>query len=621
MSLEEEIRQLRTQVVSLTERVYRLEQRNTTSTQSVAPPPISSTPSPQENESAAPVTPISAPVEMPRQSPPYKPYIPPPQMPRSGEHSLERTIGSQWLNRVGIVAVLIGVSYFLKLAFENGWIGPGLRVLIGLLAGAALIWWSERFRRTGADAFSYSLKAVGIGTLYLSLWASFQQYHLVNSTIAFIGMILVTAMTTWLALRQHAGVLAGLALLGGYLTPILISTGENHEAALLSYLLLLSVGAVVLQRFEHWPGIVLGAWLGTTALYFAWNNSYYASPAFNETVFFLSAFFIVFAAAPFLATYSGATDDTRTQLFAFIAMLNGGVFFVEVRNLMTNNIDHRSAGYAIGLAAIYFGLGTALRRREQDAPANGSLMWMIHQGLALSFLTLAIALRLDGRWITFTWLIEAGALLYAAARARQPVIKSFGGVVLILAIGKLLLLDCAELPLQPLFFNQRFGLFLLSIAVLAMTFWLERETDDENPIQAIAVSAINILALCALLFEVHDFFGAQIANLEQTVGSPGASTPEYALRAAAILRDFTYSAVLMVYGVGLMIVGFRYRSAFLRWQAIFLVGITIAKVFFYDMSNLDRAYRVASFIILGVILLAISYAYQKDWLGLQKGKD
>jgi uncharacterized membrane protein len=77
----------------------------------------------------------------------------------------------------------------------------------------------------------------------------------------------------------------------------------------------------------------------------------------------------------------------------------------------------------------------------------------------------------------------------------------------------------------------------------------------------------------------------------------------------------------MIYGVGLMMVGFWKRSAFLRWQAILLIGLTIAKVFLYDMSNLERVYRIASFIILGVILLAISYAYQKDWLGLQKGQN
>jgi len=94
------------------------------------------------------------------------PHIPPPSkglveaIPETG---LESRIGSHWLNRIGIAAVLIGVSYFLKFAFDNNWIGPAGRVSIGLLAGIAVVIWSERFRRRGYKAFSYSLKAVGIG--------------------------------------------------------------------------------------------------------------------------------------------------------------------------------------------------------------------------------------------------------------------------------------------------------------------------------------------------------------------------------------------------------------------------------------------------------------------------
>jgi uncharacterized membrane protein len=107
--------------------------------------------------------------------------------------SLESRIGSQWFNRVGILAVLIGVAWFLKLAFDNHWIGPRGRVMIGLLAGAGLIAWSERFHKRGFAIFSYSLKAIGSGTLYLSLWAAFQLYALLPAGAAFAAMIAVTA--------------------------------------------------------------------------------------------------------------------------------------------------------------------------------------------------------------------------------------------------------------------------------------------------------------------------------------------------------------------------------------------------------------------------------------------
>ena len=83
-----------------------------------------------------------------------------------------------------------------------------------------------------------------------------------------------------------------------------------------------------------------------------------------------------------------------------------------------------------------------------------------------------------------------------------------------------------------------------------------------------------------------------------------------------IARDFTYSALWMAYGAMLMVVGFWRRSAFVRWQALVLIAFTIGKVFLYDVSELDRGYRIVSFIVLGALLLAISFVYQRDWLRL-----
>jgi uncharacterized membrane protein len=98
--------------------------------------------------------------------------------------------------------MLFGVSFFLKLAFDNNWIGPTGRIAIGLIAGIAVVVWSERFRSRGYQVFSYSLKAVGIGVLYLSLWAAFQVYHLMPSGSS-SPMVVVTAATCVLAPLDH----------------------------------------------------------------------------------------------------------------------------------------------------------------------------------------------------------------------------------------------------------------------------------------------------------------------------------------------------------------------------------------------------------------------------------
>src|SRR5580704_13658030 len=162
-------------LAELTTRVYRIEQKLRLEPESAlqAQPATAQPPTPKPSTTdAPPETPL--------------PAIPPPYIPPRGDTGftpepqadLESRIGSHWLNRIGIAALLIGIAYFLKFAFDNNWIGPAGRVAIGLLAGIAVIVWSERFRAKGYRAFSYSLKAVGIGALYLSLWAAFQIYSL-----------------------------------------------------------------------------------------------------------------------------------------------------------------------------------------------------------------------------------------------------------------------------------------------------------------------------------------------------------------------------------------------------------------------------------------------------------
>ena len=153
-------------------------------------------------------------------------------------------------NRIAIVLLLIGTACFLKLAVDRQWIvpSPAGRVIAGLLAGAGLVLWSERFRRKGFAAFSYSLKAVGSGVLYLSLWAAFQLYGLISAPVAMGLMILVTAWNAYMAWAQDAELLAAYALAGGFATPLLVSTGGNHEIFLFTYLLAIDA------RLLRWCG-------------------------------------------------------------------------------------------------------------------------------------------------------------------------------------------------------------------------------------------------------------------------------------------------------------------------------------------------------------------------------
>src|SRR5215469_8534012 len=522
--------------------------------------------------------------------------------------SLEKKIGQYWLNRIGILAVLAGVAYFLKLAFDNHWIGESGRIVIGLLAGSGLIVWSERFRSRGHKAFSYSLKALGIGTLYLSLWAAFQLYHLIPSAVAFVAMIVVTAATITFSLTQNSQLLAAFALLGGFSTPLLVSTGQNHEVVLLTYVAILDLSILVMVWQRPWRRLIWGSFAGTIILFAGWFFSYYSREQRPLTVFFAVLLFGIFAALPLVTRISselGRASVTRTIL----PLLNAGMLFLALWAMYSNETATLT-WYCLALAAAYLGLAKAIQARSSESDRN--LLNLLHVAVAIAFITIAIPLKLQtysGYWTTIGWLVESAALLWVAARAKAKLLGYFAVVALALGLFRLLVVD--NFRIHTLIWNPRFATYLLAIAILAAIakFGPQVVGGEEMPAIRIAGVAANVLALFALTLEARDYFQYQITAAYQVDGWQGA-------RDFTLARDFTYSAIWLVYGAALMVAGFSKRSAFLRWQALVLIGVTIVKVFTYDVSELQRAYRVLSFIALGVVLLGISFVYQRDWLKL-----
>jgi uncharacterized membrane protein len=544
--------------------------------------------------------------------------------------NLESRIGSHWLNRIGIAAVLIGVSYFLKFAFDNNWIGPAGRVTIGLLAGIAVVVWSERFRNRGYTIFSYSLKAVGVGVLYLSLWAGFHVYSLIPSGVAFLAMLMVTAATATLAITQDAQILAVFALTGGFSTPVLLSTGQNKELQLFSYVVLLDLATLALLVIKPWRRLLLLSYLGTLLLYVGWYSTFYDRTQLRLTLGFATLFFAIFAIAPLIArqpentsTVAGGTPTLRgttlsDKLTFVLVFINAGVYFLQVYAMYEDVNRNAVAWFALALAAVYIFLSRQMRVLYPH-PAAAKTLHLLHLALAIGFITIAIPIRLDAHWITIGWLVEAVILFWVADRIHSDFLSAFAIGAVVLGVVRLLLID--NFRSTTLILNARMATYTVAIAALAVMSWqgFKRHDETGEKAAAIAVVALNLLALIALSREVADYYARQMADVRPLAGQW--NPPQWSrFHRVEIVRDFTYSALWMAYGAMLMVVGFWRRSAFVRWLALFLIAATIVKVFAYDTSQLDRVYRIVSFIVLGILLLAISFVYQRDWLKLSANK-
>ena len=526
--------------------------------------------------------------------------------------SLESELGTRVVSKIGVLLLLMSAAWFLKWAFDNRWIGPTGRIAAGLVAGIALIFWSERFRRHSMQAFSYALKALGTGVLYLSLWAGFQVYHLLPATIALLAMVLVTGANGMLAVSQDAELLAGLALLGGLLTPMLLSTGGDHEPFLFSYLFVLSAFTVALLRFKPWNRLLIGVFPAVAAYFIGWYMMHFVSAEAGLTIGFALLLWAVFAAVPFVA-------QRREDVLVSVLLPLGAAAFgaLSVYSVLADSNGRTWEPWcAAAFAAVY--LAFARVRRKGVASTT-------HLSLAMVFLAVAITLKATGRAISVGWLAEAVALLWLAssngasqnidadidtARAASAFRWLACALLLVGTIGALAApyLGGSASP----FLNRNFALVLGDVAALAAAMYFSRSFPEHGFLSRARIAAtslvfLNIVLLIGMEREIMQAFER---------GLNGA-----ALMDANEKANFVFSGWMMLQGALLIAFGFAWRAALARWLGLLLLAATVVKAFAYDMRNLGTGYRVLSYLGLGVLLMCVSFAYQKDWLGLREAAD
>jgi uncharacterized membrane protein len=556
----EEFQQLQAAVAGLTKRVQRLEERLAKSGSS------SLLTLDSHHESAR----VSAP-------PDWKPG------------GLETEIGAHWFNRIGIVAVFVSVGFFLNYAFDNEWVGPAGRVLIGLVLGVSTVFLSEFIRRRGHRIFSYSLKGIGIGVLYLSLWAASQVYHLIPNALAWFSMMTVTVATIGLALWQDAELIAAFAAFGAFLTPAMLSVAINNASSLFSYLAILNVGALVLLVCKPWIRVLLGSYAGTLILYSSWHYRFYTPDEFLLALTSVTAFFLIFAVAPFVYRQQGIS-----LAVLLVALMNAASYFFELWRLFGYQ-SGELALTSIFLGCLYFVAGSRLRNSATPDLAE------IHSAIGAAFLIVAVPIGFHARWITAGWFAEGAALVrLSPPSSRTSYLKQLGLLALVLGIIRLLAID--QFNVTRMLLNDRMLIFCIALASLSIASrkFSSSHNQADQRLLLVAVIFINFLALFALTQEITDAWRRQLLVCDaQKCG------------ALSIIRDFRYSALWITYGAALLLTGFWRKAISLRWQALVLIGFTVGKVFVYDTSSLDRIYRVLSFMILGFVLLMSSFFYQR----------
>lgn len=392
-----------------------------------------------------PLAPIaeSAPASEPPAEPavaeaaPSAPEIPPPPVaPRPDPLAPVKAwlFGGNTIVKAGVGILFIGLAFLAKYASEHVQVPVEFR-LAGI-GGVALVLLVLGWRlRTKRAQYAQILQGGAIAVLYLTLFAAFKFYNVLEVGPAFALMVVVAALAAALAVLQDARSLAVIGALGGFATPLLVSSGSGNYVALFSYYLVLDLGIAAVAWHKTWRSLNLIGFIATFLVATAWGVLDYRPDHYANSQAFLIAFFVLFVAIMLMPARRAATAPSGNSLAQRAdGWVNGSLLFglptitFALQYGLVRHTEYGVALSALALAAFYVLLALALRSRPRlQLPFEGTL------AVGTVFLTLVIPFALDERSTAGAWALEGAGLVWLGWRQSRGISRVFGYTLLLLA--------------------------------------------------------------------------------------------------------------------------------------------------------------------------------------------
>jgi uncharacterized membrane protein len=449
--------------------------------------PVAPVPTP----TVAPVAePIAAPAAAPKATPPEAPRQPaPPKTPAPRPAWVTAII--KWMfsgnlvAKMGLLILFIGVSFLLKYAAQRVSVPIEVRLAGIVLADIALLAWGWRIRLSRRE-ISLPVQGAALGILMLVTFAAFRMYELIPSGLAFGLLFVLTAFTCLLAVLQNAVWLAVFGIAGGFVSPILTSSGSGNHIGLFSYYALLNTGILAIALKRTWNSLNILGFAFTFVIGTTWGVLKYSSGAhYLSTQLFLLLFFLFYVAIAViyalrqsndLKQYVSATLVFGTPLIAFSLQLG-----------LMKGTQYGNAFSALGFGLFYTALALIMWR--QRGPKLGMLVESF-LALGVVFGTLALPFALDGRWTSAAWALEGAGVVWIGLRQKQRLTWMFGLLVQAGAwlsfIGAISGLDQQAARNS----NLWLGFVLLAITAFLMATRFRNEKDDNGDVAFNNLSAV-----------------------------------------------------------------------------------------------------------------------------------
>ncbi len=450
---------------------------------------------------------------------PSKKQEAPVNRPPAGKSDLEKFIGENLINKIGIAITIIGVAIGAKYAIDHQLISPLTRIILGYLVGIGLLGFAIKLKKK-YENFSAVLLSGAMAIMYFITFAAYSFYDLIPQVPAFGIMVLFTAFTVVAAINYNRHVIALIGLVGAYAVPFLLSENSGNAAILFSYMTIINGGILVIAFKKYWKSLYYSAFGLTWLIFFAWSvTEYQTDEHFALALTFSSIFFGIFYLT-FLG-YKLLQKEEFERLDILLLLANSFVFYGLGYNFLSN---HETGTQLLGLftlinAIIHFVVSTIVYQKKL---ADRNLFYLV-SGLVLVFITIAIPVQLDGNWVTLLWVGEATLMFWIGRTKKVGIYELISYPLMLLAFLSLVqdwttvydryYFDEIESQFR-LFLNVHFLTSVLFIGAFGFINFLNQSTryDTALPANKRLSNIVSFSIPAILIITIYYAFRLEIAN-------------------------------------------------------------------------------------------------------------
>ena len=412
------------------------------------------------------------------------------------------------LVKVGVVVLFFGVSFLVKLAAENALFPIEYRLIAVALGGIAMlvVGWRLRDKR---PSYAVALQGGGIGFLYLTVYAAFRLYHLLPSTISFALLVLIAMTSAIISVMQDSRTLAILSTVGGFLAPVLASTGQGSHVALFSYYIVLNLGVLFIAWFKSWRLLNVIGFVFTFVIASMWGYKAYKPEYFSTTEPFLIAFFLIYT---LLAVFYAVRKQSNVKNIVDGTIVFGTPLIAfALQSKLVENIEYGLAFSSLALAFYYIALAYFLNKRLGD---DKRLITESFLSIGIVFATLTIPFAFESNITSALWALEGAAIVWIGARQKQWLARAFGLLLLVVA-SAIFVLDLNIGSLSGLISTRDYlGSIILFVATMFAAYTLYKNRTEVTKYEYPFISHALLVAGFALwiLFGLAEVLSLDINN-------------------------------------------------------------------------------------------------------------